>query len=68
MILIDQSMPIMDGIEATRRIRKFVEVNELIQPYIIACTGHTEEIYIRQAWNNGIDEIIPKPARIDRIQ
>ena len=32
---------------------------------IIACTGHTEEEYIKKAWCHEIDEVVPKPVRTD---
>lgn len=46
LILIDLSMPIMDGFQATKQIRDFIRMKGLIQPMIIACTGHTEDEYI----------------------
>jgi len=42
----DISMPIMNGFEASDKIRKFIRINQLEQPLIVACTGHTEEEYI----------------------
>ena len=42
----DVSMPIMNGFETTEKIRKFVRINQINQPMIVACTGHTEEEYI----------------------
>jgi len=35
---------------------------------IIGCTGHTEEEYIQKAWTHQIDEIIPKPIKLDQIE
>ena len=46
----DVSMPVMNGFEATEQIRKFIRINQLVQPMIVACTGHTEEEYISKAW------------------
>ena len=66
-IITDCSMPHMDGYEATIKIRKHCEMHRLVQPYIIACTGHTEEQYIQKAWNHLMDEIVPKPANIDTL-
>ena len=46
----DCSMPIMDGYEASEKIRNFVRINDMLQPMIVAITGHTEEEYIKKAW------------------
>lgn len=36
----------------------------LIQPMIVACTGHTEEEFIKKAWDYQIDEVVQKPCDI----
>lgn len=61
-------MPIMDGYEAAVTIRDFYVSNLVPQPMIIACTGHVEEEFIKKAWTNMIDEIIPKPVNIDILR
>ena len=38
-------MPIMDGYECSTKIRQRISHYNLSQPYIVACTGHTEEEY-----------------------
>ena len=35
---------------------------------IVACTGHIEEEYIKQAWVYEIDEIVPKPVNIEILK
>ena len=58
-------MPIMDGYQVSQGIREFYCINEVAQPLIIACTGHVEEEFIKEAWLNDIDEVIPKPVNVD---
>jgi len=39
--------------------------NNLPRTKIIACTGHTEPLYIEKAWRYEIDEVISKPLKVD---
>jgi two-component system cell cycle response regulator DivK len=59
LILMDLGMPVMDGWEATRRLKAN---DELKQIPIIAVTSHAmvgDEIHAREA---GCDDYIPKPV------
>ena len=58
----------MDGYEASDRIRKFQTENFLQQPMIVACTGHSENEYIKKAWRHQMDEVIAKPADIEVVR
>mmetsp|Transcript_36509 Transcript_36509/g.56049 ORF Transcript_36509/g.56049 Transcript_36509/m.56049 type:complete len:88 (+) Transcript_36509:2848-3111(+) len=37
------------------------------QPLIIAVTGHTEDMYIKAALDNGMDQVVAKPATTRKI-
>ena len=50
LIFMDCSMPIMNGYEASDLIREFAKNNHLLQPMIVATTGHTENYYINKCW------------------
>uniref|UniRef100_A0A7S3ID82 Response regulatory domain-containing protein n=1 Tax=Strombidium inclinatum TaxID=197538 RepID=A0A7S3ID82_9SPIT len=68
LIFMDCSMPIMDGFEATDIIRNKIRSHAIHQPMIVACTGHTEDEYIKKAWRYQMDEVIPKPSNFEVIK
>jgi YesN/AraC family two-component response regulator len=35
---------------------------------IVACTGHTEEEYIKKAWRHEMDEVVAKPIDLEIIK
>lgn len=59
LILMDIHMPVMDGIEATREIRK-TDINTPI----IALTAVTLDEDLENFLNNGFNDVIPKPYDI----
>ena len=67
LIFMDCSMPIMDGFEATDRIRRYCSSKIIMQPMIVANTGHTEDMYIQKCWRYEMDEVVSKPTDIHII-
>jgi CheY-like chemotaxis protein len=67
LILMDCSMPEMDGYTASLKIREFYSGKKKVQPYIVACTGHVENKYVNKAWDSQFNELIGKPAKIEQI-
>ena len=67
LIITDCSMPSLNGYDLTTKVRKFHFTHKLDQPYIVACTGHTEQGFIQKGWDNQMDEVLPKPARIEVV-
>jgi CheY-like chemotaxis protein/HPt (histidine-containing phosphotransfer) domain-containing protein len=62
-VLMDVQMPVMDGLEATRRIRQ--ERPPATQPYIVAMTANAlaeEQAACRTA---GMDDFVGKPIRVE---
>ncbi len=59
-ILMDIQMPIMDGHEATKRIRSDFEEPKRSTP-IIAVTAHAFKEEIQKCYANGMDDYISKP-------
>ena len=64
LILMDLSMPVMDGLAATRVIRGFDGMTSLP---IIAVTAYGESYY-RQAIEAGCDDLINKPLDFDTLE
>jgi CheY-like chemotaxis protein len=56
-------MPVMDGYEATDKIRSFLFENKIEQPLIIAVTAHSEKHYVGRAINAGMNQVFSKPVR-----
>ena len=61
MILMDVQMPVMDGLAATRLIRK----RQLKQPVIIALTANTLKGDEQDCLDAGMDDYIGKPFRLE---
>ncbi|KAF5003442.1 hypothetical protein FDECE_9992 [Fusarium decemcellulare] len=66
-VLMDISMPIMDGFEATRRIRAFEQQQGLRPALILALTGLASEEAKREAIASGVDLFLTKPVRLKEL-
>ena len=65
LVFMDCSMPIMDGFEATDNIRNYCSQRNVPQPMIVACTGHTEDEFVKKAWKHQMDEFLMKPTSLE---
>ncbi|OGV49689.1 MAG: hypothetical protein A2X49_03395 [Lentisphaerae bacterium GWF2_52_8] len=61
LILMDVQMPGMDGLDASRRIRKIKGPNQSIP--IIAMTAYAMDADRRRCLESGMDDYLPKPIR-----
>ena len=64
LILMDVSMPVMDGLTATKTIRKFKNAAEIP---IIAVTAHGKDFY-EKAIEAGCNDLISKPIDFDSLE
>ncbi|KAH6642674.1 hypothetical protein C7974DRAFT_385939 [Boeremia exigua] len=67
-ILMDISMPIMDGLESTRNIRKFEKEHNLPRSHIVALTGLASAQDQQDAQDAGVDMYLVKPVKFADIK
>lgn len=67
LVLMDISMPVMDGLEATRHIREHEQRLNRPQTPIIALTAHVTEEYRVKSLKAGMNDILTKPFSIDNM-
>jgi signal transduction histidine kinase/ActR/RegA family two-component response regulator len=68
LVLMDIQMPGMDGLEATREIRRVEAENSLPRAVIVAVTADTLEHHRLAALDAGMDDYLTKPIKIAAIQ
>ena len=61
-------MPVMDGYDATMKIREFLHKMKVRQPIISAVTGHSEKQYTMKAINAGMNQVLSKPINHERLK
>jgi CheY-like chemotaxis protein len=68
LILMDISMPVMDGMTATRLIRDYEKEKGLNPSHIIALTGLTSASARLEAWTSGVDDFLTKPVDFKKLE
>ena len=63
LILMDVSMPVMDGYEATRTIRRFEDEKGLKAIPIVALTGHALKNDRQECLDSGMNDYLTKPVK-----
>lgn len=63
-ILMDLSLPVMDGWEATRRLKNDVRTQSIP---VVALTGHALDGHSREAQEAGCDSYVTKPCLPDAL-
>lgn len=62
------SMPVMDGMSATRAIRQYEKHNNLPRCSIVALTGLASASAKLEAWSSGIDHFMTKPIHFKALE
>ncbi|GLT19787.1 hypothetical protein GCM10007938_35700 [Vibrio zhanjiangensis] len=66
-ILMDCMMPVMDGFEASQKIREYEQFSGLSKTPIIALTASVIDDDIRRCFDSGMDAYLPKPFRKETL-
>ncbi|KAK5121060.1 hypothetical protein LTR85_005544 [Meristemomyces frigidus] len=67
-VLMDQEMPVMDGLTCTRKIRELEREGKLTGHIpIIAVTANARAEQVQTALNAGMDDVVSKPFRIPEL-
>ena len=68
LILMDFQMPVMDGNQASTKIREFLYSHDTKQPIICGVTGHVEQSYIERMIKSGMNQVFSKPISKDLLK
>lgn len=64
----DISMPVMDGLEATRKMRHFERTNGLARAPIIILTAALSADMQQEATRSGVDRFLTKPTPLKQLK
>ncbi|KUI71058.1 Peroxide stress-activated histidine kinase mak2 [Cytospora mali] len=67
-VLMDISMPVLDGIQATRRIREHEQANRIQPTTVIALTGLGSASIRRDATASGVNVFLTKPVKLKSLK
>ena len=67
-ILMDISMPVLDGYQATETIRDIEKSQNLTPTPIVAVTAHATPQHKSRCLKHGMDDYLSKPLTMDKLQ
>ena len=67
-VLMDISMPVMDGLVSTSKIREYERAAGLTPTCIMAVTGVSSAGFQQQAYTAGIDKYLIKPLSLNDLR
>ncbi len=67
-ILTDISMPIMDGNQATAKMRELERKQKLVRTTIVAITGVTSAASRKISFDSGVDTYLTKPVKMKEVR
>lgn len=68
LVLMDIQMPVMDGCQATEKIRQFELENAMTPTKIIAVTANAHGDYFSEIRAFGFDDLVSKPIRLEQVK
>jgi signal transduction histidine kinase/CheY-like chemotaxis protein len=66
-VLMDLSMPVMDGLTSTRKIRAHEKANDIKPAKVIALTGLASAQAQQEAYSSGVDTFMTKPVKLKEL-
>ena len=68
LIMMDYSMPVMDGTVCAKKIRDLLAQHRTVQPRICCVTAYTDQDFKEKALGVGMDEFMSKPVFKNQMQ
>ncbi|MBX3635235.1 MAG: response regulator [Rubrivivax sp.] len=68
LVIMDVRMPVMDGLEATRQLRRLQQQGRLPRFPVVGLSAHALETDRRAALDAGMDDYLTKPIDADRLR
>ncbi len=68
LIFMDCEMPLMNGYEATRFLRRWEKESDRPHLTVVALTAHIMDEYKEKSFSAGMDDFLPKPVDMEKLK